>query len=90
MSGSSRTTCPHYDEVDAILGTRAASQPTILLDSGGGEQSVNTDVDIGMLPEFGPKSIYIYLYPLQEMLRLAVSSLFPLPLHLPTLKLQRP
>ena len=34
--GSGRITCPFYDEVDAILGTRAASSPHVVLDSGGG------------------------------------------------------
>lgn len=36
--------CPFYDEIDAILGTRAASHPPILLESGveeAGEQSCN-------------------------------------------------
>ena len=33
-SGSGRTTCPFYDEIDNILGTRAASSPSILLDNG--------------------------------------------------------
>ena len=36
-SGRRRTTtCPCYDELDAILGTRAASSPPVVLDSGGG------------------------------------------------------
>ena len=34
MSGTGRTTCPWYEEVDAILGTRAASCPPVVLDSG--------------------------------------------------------
>ena len=33
VSGKGRSTCPFYDEIDAILGTRAASSPAILLDS---------------------------------------------------------
>ena len=36
ISGRGRITCPCYDELDAILGTRAASSPPIVLDSGGG------------------------------------------------------
>ena len=34
VSGKGRKSCPFYDEIDSILGTRAASQPVILLDSG--------------------------------------------------------
>ena len=33
MSGNSASTCPFYEEIDAILGTRAAS-PAVLLESG--------------------------------------------------------
>ncbi len=47
VSGNKRTTCPLYDEVDAILGNHAASQPATLLDSGEREQ--NTQADIGIL-----------------------------------------
>lgn len=34
VSGKGRSSCPYYDELDAILGTRAASQPVVLLESG--------------------------------------------------------
>ena len=34
MSGKGRSSCPFYDEIDGILGTRAASQPPTLLESG--------------------------------------------------------
>ena len=33
VSGKQRTTCPYFEELDAILGTRAASSPAILLES---------------------------------------------------------
>ena len=33
MSGNGATTCPFYNELDDILGTRAASTPTVLLES---------------------------------------------------------
>lgn len=33
ISGRGRISCPFYDEIDAILGTRAASQPPALLES---------------------------------------------------------
>ena len=33
MSGTDRTSCPFYEEIDAILGTRAASSPAVLLES---------------------------------------------------------
>ena len=39
-SGEGAATCPFYEEIDAILGTRAASNPVQLVDSGSG--SVNT------------------------------------------------
>ena len=42
-SGSGRTTCPFYDEIDSILGTRAASSPPLLLDGGASENSVTED-----------------------------------------------
>ena len=40
MSGKGRTTCPFYEEVDAILGNRAASCPAVLLDSSGTHSSI--------------------------------------------------
>ena len=33
MSGQGRNSCPFFDEIDTVLGTRAASQPPILLQS---------------------------------------------------------
>ena len=33
QSGQGRSTCPFYEELDAILGTRAASNPAVLLES---------------------------------------------------------
>ena len=47
ISGRGRITCPCYDELDAILGTRAASSPPIVLDSGGGadEASIRTGLN---------------------------------------------
>ena len=35
MSGRGRTSCPFYESLDAILGTRASSSPISLVDSGG-------------------------------------------------------
>ena len=35
VSGNGRATCPFYDELDAILGTRAASCPPVVLENGG-------------------------------------------------------
>ena len=32
-SGEGTATCPFYEEVDRVLGTRAASNPIILIDS---------------------------------------------------------
>ena len=33
MTGEGRHTCPFYDELDAVLGTRAASSPPAVLES---------------------------------------------------------
>ena len=33
VSGTGRKTCPFYDEIDSIIGTRAASRPPTLLES---------------------------------------------------------
>ena len=35
LTGRGRSSTPFYDELDAILGTRAASCPPVVLDSGG-------------------------------------------------------
>ena len=35
ISGRGRISCPFFEEIDAILGTRAASQPPALLESAG-------------------------------------------------------
>ena len=47
VSGTDRKTCPFYDELDAILGTRAASSPPVLLDSGGGSLSATASINDG-------------------------------------------
>ena len=39
ISGTDRKACPFYNQLDAILGTRPASTPPVLLDSGGQSQS---------------------------------------------------
>ena len=33
VSGTDRKNCPFYDEMDIILGTRAATEPVALLES---------------------------------------------------------
>ena len=35
VSGQGKSSIPIYDELDAILGTRTASSPPVVLDSGG-------------------------------------------------------
>ena len=40
VPGCGRTSCPFYDQLDSILGTRAASSPPVLLDSGGSSSTV--------------------------------------------------
>ena len=37
---------PFYDEIDAILGYRAASEPLTLIDSSNGETCVQVNVDL--------------------------------------------
>ena len=49
ISGTDRKTCPFYDELDAILGTRAASSPPVLLDSGGESHSATASINDGVL-----------------------------------------
>lgn len=34
LTGRGRSSCPFYEELDTILGSRAASSPPVLLDSG--------------------------------------------------------
>lgn len=45
VSGRGRSSCPYYDEINAILGTRAASQPIVLVDSGADGGTVPQLVD---------------------------------------------
>ena len=33
VSGTDKTSCPFYEELDAILGTRTASSPAVLVES---------------------------------------------------------
>ena len=46
ITGHGRSSCPFYEELDAILGTRACSSPPALVDSGG-----DAAVDISVLAE---------------------------------------
>ena len=43
VSGRGRTTCPFYNELDSILGTRTASSPPVLLDSGRSSSTVQEE-----------------------------------------------
>ena len=48
VSGTGRITCPFYEEINNILGTRAASSPPQLLDSGGSHgKSVDREDELG-------------------------------------------
>ena len=49
VSGSGRITCPYYDEIDAIIGNRAASQPPVLLESSGvdGDGGDEVETELG-------------------------------------------
>lgn len=47
-SGEGAATCPYYEEMDAILGTRAASNPVQLIESvSGSRESVPKEVVLG-------------------------------------------
>lgn len=46
VSGRGRRSCPFYEEINAILGTRAASQPPVVLDCGN-EGGMEVPVEIG-------------------------------------------
>ena len=50
-SGKERVTCPLYEEIDQILGTRAASSPPVFLDCeerhGVNEASTSVESDSG-------------------------------------------
>ena len=43
VSGTDRQTCPYFDEIDAILGTRAPSAPVGLLESSRPSAAVNIE-----------------------------------------------
>ena len=49
VSGTDRKTCPFYDELDAILGTRLTSTPPVLLDSGGQSHNATPSLNEGVL-----------------------------------------
>lgn len=57
-SGEGAATCPFYEEIDSILGTRAASNPVQLVDSGSG--SVNTVPQEVVLVELDAIHVYVY------------------------------
>ena len=61
VTGESRHTCPFYDELDAVLSTRAASSPLIVLESSGTGSS--TDQDTGMVLPPSPKRVLLLLTP---------------------------
>ena len=46
-TGGKRATCQFYEEIDAIVGTRAGSRPPLVLDSGGGVSVAVVDNDEG-------------------------------------------
>ena len=47
-TGVKRATCPFYEEIDAIVGRRAASCPPVVLDSGEGVRVAVVDDDKGI------------------------------------------
>ena len=82
VSGSGRTTCPFYEEVDAMLGTLAASSPAVLLESSDFDWSGKTKVlCIMCFLCFLKKSLILGLHNLQqEVPPLHSHSVFLLPL----------
>eukprot|EP00731_Ephydatia_muelleri_P001288 Em0001g1288a len=40
VTGETRRTCPFYNELDAILGNRAATRPSVVVDSGNGSETI--------------------------------------------------
>ena len=52
VSGEGRTTCPFFEELDAILGTRAASSPAVLLESGVQEEGNNYEFQCPLVVVF--------------------------------------
>ena len=51
-SGEGAATCPFYNEIDSILGTRAASNPVLLVDSGSESiKAVPKKADLGDLDD---------------------------------------
>ena len=58
-SGRGRKSFAHYDQIDEILGTRAASQPPVLLQSGGDEGGEHLEDELGgsdVAPQLSPVS----------------------------------
>ena len=45
LARQGRTYCPFYNEIDMILGNRAASSPTVLIESGG-DSSIVSEVEL--------------------------------------------
>ena len=56
------TTCPFYEEIDAILGTRAASSPAVLLESSDFERSGKTKALCIMCSLLFSKSLSFLVY----------------------------
>ena len=50
MSGRGRRSIQYYDEIDRILGHRAASEPAVLLSSDIGEDNDATTIVVNTLP----------------------------------------
>ena len=47
VTGETRRTCPFYNELDAILGNRAATRPSVVVDSGNGSETIPVLEDEG-------------------------------------------
>ena len=65
MSGRGRKSFTFYNQIDEILGTRAALQPPLLLESGGAEGSEEAEREVGgsdVAPE-----LFSLSYPVQSM-----------------------
>ena len=59
-----RTTCPFFDQLDAVLGTRAASTPPVLLESSGtslGCDGSQDNDETPTEPSSGKRQAYLYV-----------------------------
>lgn len=57
MSGNDARSFPYYEQLDGILGTRAASSPPVVVDSGGPSSAPTCSLDVEPPAEGGMWSV---------------------------------